>query len=197
MARRDICPQVIHFTKGPNPDEAFNRLRTILYEGRLRGGTGNIKGGYTCVCFTEAPLEVLPQGFVNSTAFSRYSPFGIMFDKRWLFEQGGRPVIYQADADYAALPEALRWRHVRYEPHGAAPIDFTWEREWRIRADELLFNPGVATVVLPSRHWYEALRHEHEAAQDSEIDAFVMAGMTQHEAEQHRQGFPWAGVWLE
>jgi hypothetical protein len=163
----------------------------------LRGGTGNIKGAYTCVCFTEAPLEVLPKGFVNSTAFSRYSPFGIMFHKSWLFEQGGRPVIYQSDADYAALPEALRWRHVRYEPHAPAPIDFTWEREWRIRTNELAFNPGVATVVVPNRDWYEALRKEHGAAQDLEIDSLVAGGMERHEAEQYRQDFPWAGIWFE
>src|SRR6266496_5366041 len=127
MSRKDICPQVIHFTKGANADEAFARLRAILAEGRLLGASGNIKGGYRCVCFTEAPLGVLPAGFVNSTAFGRYLPFGIMFDKRWLFANGGRPVIYQTDGEFADLPEEFRWRHVRYEPAGAPGIDFTWE----------------------------------------------------------------------
>jgi hypothetical protein len=197
MSRKDICEQVIHFTKGADADDAFARLGAILTEGRLLGGTGSIKGGYRCVCFTEAPLEMLPKGFVNSTAFGRYSPFGLMFDKRWLFANGGRPAIYQADDEFATLPEALRWRHVRYEPSSTPAIDFAWEREWRVHTNELHFNPDVATVVVPSRAWYEDLLAEHRAAQDEHLEYLMMGGMEQYEAEAYRQAFPWAGVWLE
>ena len=197
MGRKDICEQVIHFTKGADADDAFARLGTILAEGRLLGGSGNIKGGYRCVCFTEAPLEMLPKGFVNSTAFGRYSPFGVMFDKRWLFANGGRPAIYESDDEFATLPEALRWRHVRYELSSTPAIDFAWEREWRACTDELHFNPDVATIVVPSRDWYEALLAEHQTAQDAQVEYLMMGGMEQYEAEAHRQAFPWAGVWLE
>jgi len=190
MARPDISDQVIHFTKGASDDDAFNCLRNILAERQLRGGAGNIKGAHKCVCFTEAPLEVLPRGFVNSAAYSRYSLFGIMFEKGWLFAKGGRPAIYQSDGEYAALPEHLRWRHVRYEPHADIPIDFMWEREWRIRVDELAFTPDVATVIVPDKRWCDALMAEHNASQDLEIDMLTCT-MDRNVAEQYREAFPW------
>jgi hypothetical protein len=196
MVRRDICERVIHFTKGADHQDAFARLSSILVESRLLGGTGNIKGGYRCVCFTEAPLEMLPRGFVNSTAFGRYSPFGLMFDKQWLFANSGRPAIYQSDDEFLLLPDESRWRHVRYEPNSTPPIDFTWEREWRVHTDELNFTPDVATIVVPSQDWYEALVTEHAAAQDTEIGYLVMGGMEPYQAEAYRQPFPWAGMWL-
>lgn len=126
-----------------------------------------------------------------------HSAFGVMFDKAWLFQQGTRPVIYQADAEFADLPEALRWRHVRYEPSAKPAVDFSWGREWRVRADELHFNPGVATVVLPNRAWFDALVARHDDAQEAQMDYLMMGGMSQQEAEAHRQAFPWSGIWLE
>lgn len=131
-ARPDLSNKLIHFTRGETYDGAFARLRAIMADCRLIGGIRMIRGGYTCVCFTEAPLPALARGFVNTTLFSRYSPFGIMFDKTWVYARGGRPVIYQPESDFNALPEDMRWRHVRYEPIADNPIDFSWEREWRI-----------------------------------------------------------------
>jgi len=65
-----------------------------------------------------------------------------MFPKSWVYDRGGRPVIYGPWSDFGILPEELRWRHVRYEPTGEQVIDFTWEREWRMRCDELPFSPA-------------------------------------------------------
>lgn len=64
-----------------------------------------------------------------------------MVPKQWLYVQGGRPVIYQSDKEFYDLPEAIRWRHVRYEPASSPPIDFTWEREWRIQCRYLHIGP--------------------------------------------------------
>lgn len=61
----------------------------------------------------------------------RYSAFGVVVSKTWLFNQGGRPVINQANEEYVQLPDSLKYRHVRYEPHRG--IDHAWEREWRIQ----------------------------------------------------------------
>jgi len=104
---------------------------------------------YKCVCFSEAPLTSLQDGLVNPDAYSRYSPLGILFKKRKIFELGGRPVIYQTDEEFEGLPSEYRWRHVRYEPHRDEPIDFTWEREWRIKCGALRFDPSCAGVVVP------------------------------------------------
>ena len=32
-------------------------------------------------------------------------------------------------------------------------IDFTWEREWRIRTEGLPLDPKITTLVVPSRDW--------------------------------------------
>ena len=140
MSREDISDFLIHFTKGESDDVAFNRLRTILAEHRLVGTNTNIRGGHTCVCFSEAPLAALEKGLLNGSAYSRYSPFGVLFNKSYIYAQGGRPVIYQSYDEYEPLPPSHSWRHVTYDPTAARPVDFTWEREWRIHINEFRFD---------------------------------------------------------
>jgi hypothetical protein len=158
VSRVDISPYLIHFTSGENHEAAFQRLRKIVDERRLIAGTRCIKGQFPCVCFSEAPLTTLPNGLVNEEYYSHYSPFGIMVSKRWLFGQGGRPVIYETDQEYDNLPETHRWRHVLYEqrPH-SFPVDFTWEREWRIKCDYLEFDEAAANIVVPDFAWAQRL----------------------------------------
>jgi hypothetical protein len=190
VARDDISDKLIHFTRGGTLEEAFTNLRTIIDEGRLIGGNGFVKGGYKCVCFSEAPLAALEHGLLNSSAYSRYSPFGVMFEKKWIFEHGGRPVIYQPDAEYDVLPESYKWRHVRYEPHEEEPKDFTWEREWRVQTEELNFDPSVAAVVVPDRDWAERLIAEHESDQEFKTLQYSQI-MDEELAKQYREAFDW------
>jgi hypothetical protein len=124
---------------------------------------------------------------VNPSAYSRYSPFGILVEKQWIFEQGGRPVIYQSNAEFEFLPEQIRWRHMRYEP---GTVDFTWEREWRIRCNELHFSPNLAGIVVPTKKWADALIAEHDAEQDFEVYRYSQI-MDELLAEQYRENFPW------
>lgn len=166
MSRRDISDSLIHFTKGQSLREAFARLRKIVVDEALIGSKRRIKGAHECVCFSEAPLDSLGSGLVNPHYYSRYSPFGILVQKEWLFRLGGRPVIYQPDAEYSKLPESLQWRHVRYEP---PEIDFTWEREWRIPRRSLSFNSTCAFIVVPDLCWANKLVSEYEDEQDYNI----------------------------
>jgi hypothetical protein len=161
MIRDDLSDKLIHLTRGPTYDEAARLFSTILAEKRLLGGTGCIKGGFRCVCFNEAPVSKLGQILANPMAHGmRYKPFGVMVDKRWLFERGGRPVIYQPDCEFALLHDDQKFRHVRYEPTNN--VDFTWEREWRIRTDELSLDPDATTVVVPNRTWVRKVLQPHE-----------------------------------
>jgi hypothetical protein len=91
--RPDISDELIHFMRRATADDAFNRFRRMIEERRVPGGNRTIKGGFRWVCCTEAPLPSLKKGLVNPENFSRYSPFGIMFNKSWVFSQGGRPVF--------------------------------------------------------------------------------------------------------
>jgi hypothetical protein len=196
MSRADISDKLVHFT-GPrdNWNEAFGRLQSILRERTIRGGNNKIRSGDHCVCFTEAPLKSLPGGLVNPRNFSRYAPFGVMFDKKWIFEKGGRPVIYQPASEFDELSDFHKWRHVRYEPNAAQPIDFTWEREWRIKGEALVFQPNEAMIVVPRQEWLDALRREHEAEQDHW--AYMYSQVLDEEIlQQYREGFPWREVVL-
>lgn len=155
MPRVDISKHLVHWTKGQTYDEAFDLLRQIVFTKRLLGRSGYIRGGYLCVCFTEAPESAFHQ------VFGRYKPFGIRVSKAWLFARGGRPVIYQRHGEYEALHDEIKWRHVRYEPNTDPPFDFSWEREWRIKTDELPLPPEEITIILPSEDWAERLLDEH------------------------------------
>lgn len=190
VAREDISDKLVHFTKGETFEAAFANLYKIISEGRLIGGDGFVKGGYKCVCFSEAPLAALEHGLLNSSAYSRYSPFGVMFEKKWIFEKGGRPVIYQPGSEYDALPESHKWRHVRYDPCTETPTDFTWEREWRIQTEELKFSPSNASVVVPDRDWAECLIAEHDSQQEFKILQYSQI-MDEALAEQYRETFDW------
>jgi len=143
--RPDLTDNLIHFIRGETDEEAFEKLTQILDERLLRGGIDHIKGKYQCVCFSELSLALLRHGFVNKRGKGRYSKFGIMLPKTWLFELGGRPVIYQPDAEFDDLPESHRWRHVRFDPCNG--VGFTWEREWRIQIDELSFDSSIEKVA--------------------------------------------------
>lgn len=193
--RADTSEKLIHFTRGATYEDALARLLTIVGEGRLIGGNGMIRGESRCVCFTEAPLPALAGGFVNVSPLSRYSPFGIMFDKTWAYARGGRPVIYQSDGEFDALPEGMRWRHVRYDPLGIPPIDFTWEREWRIRTDNLTFSPADAALIVLNEEWEESVLDIWDSQQDLEIEAYSTI-FEQTIAEQMRDSFPWRIVRL-
>jgi hypothetical protein len=90
----------------------------------------------------------------------RYKPFGVMVGKEWLFEQGGRPVIYQPASEFELLHERQRFRHVRYEP---PTVDFTWEREWRVETDRLELDPARVSLVVPDRKWERWAQSRHVA----------------------------------
>lgn len=156
-SRIDISDYLIHFTKGETIHHAFENLKSIITDYKLIAGNGMIKGGFNCVCFTEAPLSSIKEGLLNDKYYSKYSPFGIMIEKKWLFEQGGRPVIYQPESEYKLLKENA-WRHVTYNPIANPAVDFTWEREWRIHQNELEIGEHVSQVIVPNKEWAYALR---------------------------------------
>ena len=185
--RPDMSDKLVHFTSGADEEDAYARLRTIVEEGRLVGSGAKIQGKFPCVCFSEAPLASLPNGLVNPSAYSRYLPFGIVVDKCWVCDRDGRPVIYQPDSDFSALPKPMRWRHVRYEP---GTYDFTWEREWRVQCEELGFEPHEAGIVVPTRDWAERLKAEHRTEQDLVVQQYAQV-MDETLAGQYREDFPW------
>ena len=196
MDREDISSYLVHFIKGDSYEAAFDTLLSIVRGSQLLGGNGFIKGGYRCVCFSEAPIKALGQMLMKPTIHGViYKPFGVILTKKWLFEQGGRPVIYETDSEYANLPEELRWRHVRYEPNLDPPIDFSWEREWRIRVDSLHINPDIASLVVPAVEWTYRLANGYEDNQTER--ARIYAELTDVPEQAWIESSPWRSVVLE
>lgn len=192
-SRFDISDKLIHFTGGECVEDAFARLRSIIHDKKLVGSGRMIRGAYRCVCFTAAPLAAFAAAFVSRFPFTRYSQFGLIFDKNWVFERGGRPVIYQPYSDFDLLPEDLRWLHVRFEPTSDIAIDWTWEREWRVRADELTFTSADAAIVVPNEKWADELRRKHDVHQDVTVESYSQV-MDREIAELWREKFPWRVV---
>jgi hypothetical protein len=169
LVRRDLGSLLFHFTRAPDAGfvqvdtghgsklsmsaSASSVLRKILYEGALRGTSGWTYG-YNCVCFTEAPIQEFNSIFslvemaASEKERPRYEPYGVAVSKNWLFAHGGRPVIYDRPDGVMVLPEDQRYRFVPYDP--TAGIDFTWEREWRIRSDSLQLDPKQTLVIVPT-----------------------------------------------
>lgn len=185
MARKDISNKLIHFTSG-NSIEAFKRLNGIIQDQYI-DACRRVRGGFSCVCFTEAPLVSLQDGLVNGSAYSRYAPFGIIFDKKYIFDRGGRPVIYQTEHEFWQLPDSFKWRHVKYEPDA---IDFTWEREWRIQCENLEISPETAGIVVPNQYWAERIVRKHNIEEDYRIMQYSMV-MDEVIAELYREDFKW------
>lgn len=204
LYRRDMGSLLFHFTRQPEAPVVIGSstlsahprsvLEKIAADGFLQGSDGYIKGGYKCVCFMETPITEVASIFrlAEETAplgmRPRYAPYGIALQKEWLFARGGRPVIYQPEAEYALLPDILRWRHVRYEPENG--IDFTWEREWRIKTERLNLEPPRTLFVLPTAAEVFEFVYQHASEEvdwdisydpEGEPDAIPMG--TYHEAK--------------
>lgn len=133
MRRADISNYLVHWTKGQSDEDAFqNLLKIVIVDGYLKGGTGYITGKHQCICFTETPFEFFHDEDI------KYKPFGIEFSKEEIYDYGGRPVIYQNASELELLPREMEWRHVSYNPiQGIDWVDFTWEREWRLKGNFL------------------------------------------------------------
>ncbi len=51
---------------------------------------------------------------------------------------------------------------MRYEPDADPPFDFSWEREWRIKTNELQLDPSQTSILVPDESWAQKLIQEHE-----------------------------------
>ena len=159
MIRDDLSDRLIHLTKG-SFEEAEKIFFQILKDEKIVASNKNVKGNHKVICFSEAPVSKLGIILANPNAHNlRYRPFGFMFEKKYLFNLGARPGIYQPNDEYDYLHPKQQFRHIRFEPQN--DIDWTWEREWRMQTDELTLNHELVTLIIPNRSWEKKLQKEH------------------------------------
>ncbi|MEA2679742.1 MAG: hypothetical protein QOK03_1464 [Candidatus Binataceae bacterium] len=135
-----------HFTRAAGTKSAMDNLDSILRDGVIRGATRMIRGKRPVVCLFDATIAELGRLLVPSNR-RRYEPFGVAFDKRYAFATGARPVFYMPWREARLiLAEEEWWRVAAIDLERNPPIDWSYEREWRVAGDLPL--PTRAAVAL-------------------------------------------------
>ncbi len=159
--RSDMSTSLIHLTRENSEQTIVDILYSILKDKKIKGSTtssGFIVGNEKVVCFQDAPLYSICQ----NTFFEqkkrekdvnyklRYKAFGLLFDKQFMYNKGSRPVIYEKTeiAKTFLLPSEY-WRIVNFNlENDISIIDWTHEREWRIKGD-FEFELSDVTIIVP------------------------------------------------
>jgi hypothetical protein len=193
MNRPDFSNYVLHFTSGrlpccsekiPAADpaaqikkkmSALDRLLAILpqaddKDGCIRATPMPWSGAKAC-CFTESVWSSLPDHA------KRYSPYGIGFEKNFIFACGGGPAFYVRADHYQKQRShnatgglsgfhphfhsfvtpfwpkyaSKKHRDKYYGKFNANGIDFSYEREWRL-PHELTFKINKVKIVILKSH---------------------------------------------
>ena len=106
-----------------------------------------VRTGREVVCLLDAPWPELNRLLVRDNR-RRYEPFGIAIDKRYAFAMGARPVIYMPWAEACRmLDEHELWRVVAIDLAQTPPLDWTFEREWRVAEQLRLPEQGAVALV--------------------------------------------------
>lgn len=165
--RSDLCTRLVHLTRGvedePKKKTALRVLFEILDSRTLKGSStssGFIVGKTRAVCFQDAPLHAVGQNCwfeqkwrkQNAWAKTRYTPNGIMLPKQYVYDEGGRPVIYDSTQEAKKyLPQDQWWRIVNFDLSDKDNIiDWSHEREWRVPED-LEFNLEDVILLLTNQ----------------------------------------------
>jgi hypothetical protein len=142
---------VTHFTKDVGSLSPGAVLRRILRERRiLASPVGDNCAGQgrdaDAVCLTEAPLL----GLIVPTA-PRSPAHGIGFDKRFVYANGGMPVIYLRrdllDEEHTPPVDPRLYPFVK--PFEAEMENPTYEREWRVPTDLAFDFDDVGFLIVP------------------------------------------------
>ena len=143
--RKDLSDWVWHLVR--RDGDPKQTIRRIIEDQKVLGSQDPVTKE-TVVCLSDAPLRELvnqdPMLFHNN--YSRLSLYGIGFRKTWIYEEGGLPVIYQPNDRLDSMSREDIWRHVEFDL--SKPVDYSWQREWRIETQELKFELSDVVVLL-------------------------------------------------
>jgi hypothetical protein len=142
-----------HFTRAAKTSSALDNLVSILRDGVIRGSARVVRERRAVVCLSDVPVRDL-RTLLDRRNRRRYEPFGIAIDKRYAFRAGARPVIYMLwrEAENLLAP-GERWRVVALELEQKTPVDWSYEREWRMAGD-LALPAGRAVALVET--WRDA-----------------------------------------
>lgn len=180
--RDDISCYLTHLTKPNSELDSIGVLIKILNEQKLIGSnnTGFIQGSDTAVCFQDAPIHGIAQNTLHEQyereqngGKVRYKPIGLMFSKPYVFNKDGRPVIYETKDNANNMFQNMKWRIVTYDlTDEKAFIDWTHEREWRVKGD-FHFELKEVYVILTNHISYKRFLDEIDPAILSQIAGII------------------------
>lgn len=160
--RTDMAARITHLTKGDNDEQAFENLWKILCDKRLIGSgrNGYIVGNESAVCFQDMPLVSIAENLLFEDELDnciRYSWFGLRFNKVRMHRTGARPVIYGKTEELKSiLPTTEYWRIVNLDLDEDNLVDWSHEREWRIKGD-YQFNYNDIEILVKNDEFYKKL----------------------------------------
>ena len=137
MSASGLIPEC-HPLKTFEQVSARDRLENILKTQILYGSPMPwIDGNPQATCFTECVW----QGLVRHT--SQFSCYGLVFNKRTIFEKGGGPALYVRGDHMNSIASNLAVEQrvfvTPFDPEGVMKpgvrLDFLHEREWRLPGD--------------------------------------------------------------
>ena len=159
--KRDFSPFLVHLTKNDPPDEfsplsAKDNLDLILHEKTLRAynhfclfspalnnENNDIRDKFKVVCFTETPISQIDILLTKLAGRNfKPEPYGLVFKKKYIREQGGNPALYvTGDLSHPLWLLYKEAKERRFSDDNKLlalvnkcdeAVDFHWEREWRI-----------------------------------------------------------------
>ena len=169
LTRSDLSQWVVHFVRSQpliSPTQigtADNILNCIFTEGMIRPSQHEYVTRYCsdgAACFYDAPPAVWPE--IAETNPNGRLPLGVICHKNAIWSLGGRPVIYTDRNDPAYWPESERFRIVHTDlSRVPQPVDWTHEREWRVRGGLSLRQPHIGCIwwwpIVPDADWMRYL----------------------------------------
>jgi hypothetical protein len=136
-----------HFTRRTAAGDALDNLAAILRARTIQGSSRMVRTRRAVVCLFDAPLAELNRLLLPVNR-RRYEPFGIALDKRYAFGMGARPVIYLPWHEASEmLADEEWWRVVAIGLDHNPPLDWTFEREWRVPDQIPLPARGAVALV--------------------------------------------------
>lgn len=141
LSRDDLSQWLVHFCKcsfiDGNYYTPFDALRNIMRIGKVFASKVECITRFDsegAACFYDVP----PQNYkelINTNPNNRKG-YGLIVSKTAFWYKGGRPAIYTENTYCVEWPTSERFRLIHTDlDRSPTPIDWTHEREWRVRGD--------------------------------------------------------------
>lgn len=178
--RSDMSSSLVHLTRPSGEHTSVEVLLKILREQTILGSDpqkGFIHGGESATCFQDAPLYSVAQNIAFEKKYReennsrlRYSGCGLVFSKYYVFQRGGRPVIYDIPAQAREyLSEESWYRIVSLDISNMDQVfDWSHEREWRVKGN-LAFEINNCAILLETKADYRELMQKVDSLDNKNI----------------------------